>query len=62
MGTTGSHLPCFVPKDTAQWQVLLYHERSTSTTMFAKKRGIGKNRLVTVRTVVLTRASRHGGG
>ena len=26
MGTTGTHLPCFVPKDSAHWQVLLYHD------------------------------------
>ena len=35
-GTTGRHLPCFVPKDTAQWQVLL-HDVASHQQPFCKE-------------------------
>ena len=53
MGTTGSHLPCFVPKDSAQGQVLLYHVSLHTNNHCDEKRGVGKNLLLTVRTVML---------
>ena len=45
MGTTSRHFPCIIPKITAQRQILFHHE--------AKKRGIGKKMMLTVRTVML---------
>ena len=46
-------LPCLVPKDAAQCQVLLDPMMSLHiNSHFVKKRGIGKNLLITVRTVM----------
>ena len=50
MGPTGSHLPCIIPKVTAQRQIILHYD---VVTQFAQKRGIGKKLLLTVRTVML---------
>ena len=37
LGTAGSLLPCFVPKDTAQWQVLLHHDVASHQQPFCKE-------------------------
>ena len=49
MGTTSRHLPCFVPEDTAKWQVLFYHYVDTYA---KKKHEVAKNLLLAVRTVM----------
>ena len=53
MGTTSRHLRCFDPEDTAKRQVPFYHDVAPHQRHICqKKRGIAKNLLLAVRTVM----------